>query len=271
METDDGQFGLDEMGYLLRSNAPEPLVGRAIKSVELEMAWGGLLHGVMTGESPFEHVFGEGTFARFARDPYVAALGAQANPGTSWEAAQAIAAAYDFGRFETMVDVGGGNGIVLAAILQRYPRLRGAVLDQPHMMGDARQVVAHFGVDARCDLVPGSFFEAVPAGDVYVLKTILHDWDDARAVRILQRCRQAMSPHGRVLVIELLLPERAIQGGGFLNDLMMLVETGGRERTEREYRALFAAAGFALAEIRPLDAGEYAGRCLIEGVPVRTG
>ncbi|MBI3972539.1 MAG: hypothetical protein HY332_14765 [Chloroflexi bacterium] len=267
-EEDDGRFGLDEMGHLLRSDAPEPLGGRVIKRVELGMAWGGLLHAVRTGETPFEHVFGEGPFPHFARDPAVAALGARLNPGTSWEVAQAIAAAYDFAPFATVVDVGGGNGIVLAAILQRYPHLSGAVLDQPHLMEDARQVVAHYGVDARCQFVAGDFFEAVPPGDVYVLKTILHDWDDARAGRILERCRQAMRPRGRVVVVESLLPERAIQGAsGFLGDVMMLVETGGRERTEREYRTLFAAAGLALTEIRPLQAGQYAGRSLIEAVP----
>jgi hypothetical protein len=269
---DDGRFGLDEMGRLLRGDAPEPLAGRVIKSVELGMAWGGLLNAVVTGEPPFEHVFGEGPFPHFARDPAVAALGARLNPGTSWEVAQAIAAAYDFGSFEAVIDVGGGDGIVLAAILQRYPHLRGAVLDQPHVMEDARQVAARYGVDGRTRLVAGDFFEAVPPGDVYVLKTILHDWDDARAARILQRCREAMSPRGRVLVVEGLLPERAVQGENrFLGDVMMLVETGGRERTEREYRALFAAAGLALSEIRPLHAGHYAGRSLIEGVPMNTG
>ncbi|MGH2371297.1 MAG: methyltransferase [Chloroflexota bacterium] len=267
-EADDGQFALDEMGYLLRSDPPEPLLGRLIKSVELGMAWGGLLHAVRTGETPFEHVFGEGTFTHFARHPAVAALGSQVNPGSWWEVAQAIAGAYEFSPFETVVDVGGGNGIVLTAILQRYPHLRGAVLDQPHLMEDTRKVMTHYGVDARTQLVPGDFFEGVPQGDVYVLKTILHDWDDARAARILERCRQAMSPRGRVVVVERLLPERAAQGaGGFLGDVMMLVETGGQERTEGEFCALFAAAGLALTDIRPLQADRYAGRYLIVGMP----
>jgi hypothetical protein len=105
------------------------------------------------------------------------------------------------------------------------------------------------------------------AGDVYLLKTVLHDWDDARAGRILQRCRQAMSASGRVLVVETLLPERAVAGApGFRSDLMMLVETGGRERTAADFRALFAGAGLTLTAIRPLAAGRYAGRSLIEGV-----
>ncbi|HEV2124277.1 MAG TPA: methyltransferase, partial [Chloroflexota bacterium] len=264
-EENDGRFGLEEMGQLLRRDAPEPYGGRVIKSVELGMAWGGLLHAVRTGEHPFAYVFGEGPFAHFARDPATAALGAKLNPGTSWEVAQAIAASYDFSPFDTVVDVGGGNGIVLAAILQRYPHLRGAVLDQPHVVEDARPVLAQYGLDARCDFIAGDFFEVLPSGDVYLLKTILHDWGDTRAVRILEQCRQAMSPRGRILVVEILLPERAVQGAfGFSGDIMMLVETGGRERTEGEFRSLFTAAGFTLTQIQPLHAGQYAGRYLLE-------
>jgi hypothetical protein len=236
-----------------------------IKDAELGLAWGGLLHAVRTGETPFEHVFGEGVFAHFARDP---AARAHLNPGTSWEVAEAIAAACDFSAVRTVVDVGGGDGIVLAAILRRYPHLRGAVLDQPHLMGRARRVAERYGVAERCELVAGDFFEAVPPGDAYLLKTVLHDWDDARAARILGRCRQAMRGPGRVLAVESLLPERAVpEGPGFRGDVMMLVETGGRERTGAELRALFGAAGMVLTGIRPLAAAGYAGRSLIEGVP----
>jgi hypothetical protein len=209
----DSTFGLTEMGHLLRFDAPEPVAGEVIRGVELGMAWGGLLNAVMTGELPFEHVFGEGLYPHFARDPAVAALGARQNPGTSWEVAQAIAAAYDFSCFETVVDVGGGDGTVLAAVLDRYPRLRGIVLDQPHLAEDARRIAAQHGLDRRTQVLGGDFFREVPAGDVFLLKTILHNWDDARATRILERCRQAMSPRGRVLVVELLLPERATEGG----------------------------------------------------------
>ena len=267
IEEDDGRFALAEAGRLLRRDAPEGLAGRVIQGVELGMAWGGLLNAVLTGEPPFEHVFGEGPFPHFARDPAVAARGARHNPGTSWEVAEAIAEAYDFSRFETVVDVGGGDGIVVAAILQRYPHLSGIVFDQPHLVEDARRCTAQHGVDGRTRAVGGDFFEEVPEGDVYVLKTILHDWDDARATRILERCRAAMSPQGRVLVVELLLPERVAEGGGFLGDMMMLVETGGRERTEQEFASLFAAAGLALTEVTPLQAGRYGGRVLIEGAP----
>jgi hypothetical protein len=260
-ETEDGRFALDEAGQLLRSDAPHGLRGRVIKERELELAWGGLLHTVRTGGPAFEHVFGEPPFAHFARDP---ATHPHLNPGTTWEVAQAIAAAYDFGASQTVADVGGGDGIVLAAILRRNRHLRGTVLDYPHQMEPARRVAARYGVADRFRFAAGDFFQGVPEADVYVLKTILHDWDDPQATRILQRCREAMSERGRVLVVETLLPERAV-GASHRFDLVMMVETGGRERTGAEYGALFEAAGLRLSGIRPLYAGRYAGRSLIEG------
>jgi hypothetical protein len=263
-EEADGRFALGAAGRLLESRAPHGLRGRVIKDYELEQAWwGGLLHAVRTGEPAFERVFGEGAFARFARDP---ATYAHLNPGTSWAVAQAIAAAYDFAPFETVVDVGGGDGIVLATILQRFPHLRGVVLDQPHVVERARPVMERDGVADRCQLVAGDFFEGVPPGDVYVLKTILHDWDDAPAARILRRYRGAMSARGHVLAVESLLPERAA-GASHRSDLMMLVEMGGRERTEGDYRALFATAGLTVTAVWPLEAGHYTGRSLIEAAP----
>jgi hypothetical protein len=263
-EEADGRFALGAAGRLLGSGASHGLRGRVIKDHELEQAWwGGLLHAVRTGEPAFAHVFGEGAFAHFARDP---AVHPHLNPGTPWEVARAVAAAYDFAPFETAVDVGGGDGIVLAAILQRYPFLRGVVLDQPHVVERARPVMEQAGVAGRCRLVAGDFFGGVPAGDVYVLKKILHDWDDAPAARILRRCRQAMSARGRILAVESPLPERAA-GDSHRFDLVMLVEMGGRERTVGEYRALFAAAGLTLTAVRPLEAGRDTGRSLIEAAP----
>jgi hypothetical protein len=264
-ETRDGRFALDAAGHLLRSDAPDGLRGWMIRYAELGLAWGGLLHAVRTGEPPFAHVFGEPAFARFAREP-------ACHPHqfeTSWESAQAVAASYDFAPFETVVDVGGGDGIVLAAILRRYPRLRGTVLDYPHQAARARRVAERVGVADRSRFVIGDFFEGVPAGDAYVLRKVLHDWDDTPAARILQRCRQAMSERGRVIAVEDLLPERAV-GESHRGDVMMLVETGGRERTEAAYRTLFATAGLALTEIRPLRDGQPSSRRLIEGVPAGT-
>jgi hypothetical protein len=256
---------------LLRSDAPASLAGRVIKRAELEMAWDGLYHAVLTGTPPFEHVFGGPPFPHFASQPAVAALGAALNPGTTWGTAAAIAAAYDFSPFEVVVDVAGGDGTVLAAVLQRHPHLRGVLLDQPHLLADARRVLAGAGLVARCELIGGDMFAAVPPGDVFLLKTVLHDWADDRAGRILTRCREAMRrpATGRVLAIEALLPERvADRPSTVRGDLMMLVETGGRERDAAAFGALFAAAGLRLTAVRPLAAGSYAGRSLIEGAAV---
>lgn len=267
-EQHDGRLTPTEAGRLLRLDSPEPLAGQVIKSVELGMAWGGLLDAALTGEPPFRHVFGEEPFPHFAQDPAVAALGARCNPGTSWDVAQAIAASYHFSPFQTVVDVGGGDGTVLAAILQRHPYLNGVVLDQPHLEEDAWRVATHRGVHARTRVNGGDFFEAIPSGDLFLLKTILHDWDDARATRILSNCRRAMPPHGRILVVELLLPERPAEGVSFTGDIMMLVETGGRERTEPEFSSLFAAAGLQLTRVHPLPPGVYPGRVLLEAAPL---
>ena len=274
VEDGEGRFGPTEVSALLRRDAPVPLAGRFIKSAELAMAWNGLYHAVMTGTPPFEHVFGDTPFPHFAAQPAVAALGAALNPGTTWETAAAIAAAVDFSPFEVVVDVGGGDGTVLAAVLQRHPHLRGALLDQPHLIGDARRVVAGAGVAARCELIGGDMFAAVPRGDVFLLKTVLHDWADDRAGRILARCREAMRrpESGRVLAIEALLPERVAERPGTVRgDLMMLVETGGRERDAAAFGALFAAAGLAVTAVRPLEAGSYTGRSLIEGAVAPAG
>jgi hypothetical protein len=169
------------------------------------------------------------------------------------------------------VDVGGGHGALIAAILKAHPEMNGILFDLPAVIDGARRMrEAEAGSD-RCDLVAGDFFEAVPeGGDAYILKWILHDWDDERAGRILKNCRQAMTEQGRLLVMEVVLPDRMTPGThGCALDVHMLVLTGGRERTEGEYRALLAAAGFQLARIIPTEAHSIFGAamCLIEAVP----
>ena len=172
--------------------------------------------------------------------------------GRSRQDADAVVAAYDFSAFRTVVDVAGGGGTLLAAILRAHPDARGILLEQPHVLPAARQALDAAGVGARCELVAGDIFESVvPGGDAYVLKWILHDWDDERARRILERCRRALPAAGRLLVVETVLPPGDEPSSGKLADLAMLVWTGGRERTEAEYRALLAAAGFELARVVP--------------------
>jgi hypothetical protein len=177
----------------------------------------------------------------------------------------AVLAAYDFGRFGCVVDVGGGQGALLAAILERYLALQGVLFDQPHVVFGAEPVLRAAGVADRCRVVGGSFFDAVPAGgDAYLLKAILHDWADEPALAILRNCRRAVAADGTLLVIERLVGPLNEDPGAKFSDLNMLVSPGGQERTRAEYAALLAAAGFQLVDAIPTASGLY----LIVGRPV---
>jgi SAM-dependent methyltransferase len=164
----------------------------------------------------------------------------------------AVAGEYDFAPYRTVVDLGGGRGHLLAAILSRHPALRGILFDLPHLVPVAESFLAAGGLRERASVVGGDFFASVPPADLYVLSHIVHDWDDARSVRLLRVCREAVQPQGRLLIVEKYFPEPMVQGAvppG--TDVNMLVLTGGRERTEGEYRALLDAAGWSLARVLP--------------------
>ena len=167
-------------------------------------------------------------------------------------AAGAVLEAYDFSGVKTIMDVGGGNGSMALAILEKHPEMRGKVVDLPYMESAAHAGIQSAGAAERCGFEPCDFFEAVPTGaDMHVLKFILHDWTDEECVRILQRCREALAPGGRLLVVEMLVPEEIRPDFVMLMDLNMLVMTGGRERTEKEFGALFSKAGFRLTRVVP--------------------
>ena len=178
-------------------------------------------------------------------------------------------AAYDFSAFGTVVDVGGGQGSLLSAILRATPAARGILVDLPHVVETARTLVEERGIADRCELVGGSFFESVPAGgDAYVLKWIVHDWNDADATRILRTVRAAISRAGRLIIFDGVLPERIttddpVSQSGTLMDLNMLVNVTGRERTETQFRQLLAAGGFTLSSARSLPSGLG----IVEGLP----
>jgi hypothetical protein len=170
----------------------------------------------------------------------------------SRQASEGVLAAYDFGRFACVVDVGGGHGALLAAILARHPSARGVLLDQPHVVAGAQPLLREAGVADRCRVLGGSFFESVPeGGDAYVLKSILHDWDDEPAAAILRTCRGAMGPGGTLLAVERVIGPPNEGPEDALADLNMLVSQRGKERTRDEYAALFAAAGFRLTRVIP--------------------
>jgi hypothetical protein len=257
-EDADGAFALTAIGACLRSDAPEPVGGWAVfvgRPYHWQ-AWGALLHGVRTGENAFRSVHGTDVWEYRAAHAEEGAIFDGAMTAIMLRANRHVLAAYDFGRFATVVDVGGGRGAFLNAILAAHPGLRGVLFDQP-------QVVDGAVVGDRCEVVAGSFFDAVPAGaDAYVLKAVLHDWEDDEAVHILRRCRTAIPDDGALLVVERDLGAANENPDAKLSDLNMMVGPGGRERTGGEFATLFAAGGFALERTTPTAIGlsVYEGR-----------
>ena len=246
-ELEEGQFTLTPLAEPLRSDAPNSLRARAIFDGEEWNwhPWGNLLHSTKTGGSAFDHTYGMAVFDYLKETPEAATsfdslMAAQTRP---W--ALSVADAYDFADIGTLVDVGGGYGALLAAILTAHPHLKGVLVELPHVVAGARPKLEEAGLAGRCQTVAGDFFQSVPdGGDAYILKHVLHDWDDDRCVSILGNCRRAISNEDRLLVIEILIAPGNEPGYGKYLDLNMLVLTKGRERTEEQYRTLFEAAGF---------------------------
>jgi hypothetical protein len=259
------RFGLTALAAPLQSAIPESM--RAIATFAGAHwrwhAWGNLLHSVRTGETAFDHTYGMAWFDYLAQHPAASAVFAVALAAAPRH--HAVMAAYNFARFDTLVDVGGGNGTLLATLLQAHPRLHGVLCEAAHVAAHAQGLLEAAGVIGRCEIVECDFFVGIPGGgDAYLLSLIIHDWHDDQAVTILQNCHRAMPAHGTLLLVEQVVPSDNTPSPSKLRDITMLVETGGRERTAAEFRSLFAAAGFQLTAIVPTRAPE----CVIEGVRV---
>jgi hypothetical protein len=216
-------------------------------------SWTDLYETTRTGESAFDRVHGMKFFDYLAEHHEDGEIFDAAMSSVSATLSAGIVAAYDFTSFSMVVDVGGGRGGLLAAILAANPHLQGVLFDKPAVIAGAEEVIASAQVADRCKMMSGDFVDSVPeGGDVYLLNNVIHNWDDDYAVRILGRCRTAMANTGRVLLAELVLPEGTAPSMVKLADLGMLVMTsGGRERTEAEYRTLFDCAGLRLIRIVP--------------------
>jgi hypothetical protein len=209
------------------------------------------IHCIRTGETAVRKVTGSEAFEYFEKDPALGAVFHGAMTAISAMALPAALEAYDFGESGTLCDVAGGHGFLVTGILRKHAELRGILLDLPGVVAGARPRIESMGLAGRCEIVGGDFFESVPAADQYVLKNIIHDWDDARAMQILKNCAAAMRGNGRVVLLEqVIAPGNAPQPGKWL-DLDMLALAGGRERTEAEYTALFKGAGLRLSRIVP--------------------
>ncbi|GAA3828795.1 methyltransferase [Streptomyces phyllanthi] len=269
-QTEPDRFELTELGGDLRTGTPGSVrdVFRFLCSAGAWSSWGDAAHSLRTGGTAFEHNYGMPAFAYLGRHPEEAAKLNGAMGRMTSETAAGLIAGCDFTRFHTVVDVGGGSGVFLAEILRSAPRTTGVVYDMPTGVAEAAQTLAAAGVADRATVTAGSFFESVPEGaDAYVMKLILHDWDDEKSLRILRGIRESIKPEGRLLIFERVVPDvvGAEHRRALLADMLMLVLTGGRERTEDEYRGLLDQAGFTLASVSgPL--GEL-GFSRLEAVP----
>jgi hypothetical protein len=252
-EESHARFALTPLGATLLTDVPGSLRFFAIEELGENHypAWEKLLHSVQTGDIAFNHVYGESKWQYMTKHPEEATVFNRAMASFSSVVAAAVAAAYDFASSRTVVDLGGGDGSLLTGILRVHGHLRGVVADVPHVVESARQQLEADGLSARCGTAAVDFFKEVPESDTYMLKWILHDWTDEQCVQILKNCRDAMPADGRVLIIEAVLQPGAATSFSKFIDLNMLVMTGGRERTESEYRMLLEAAGLRLARLIP--------------------
>ena len=252
-EDDRSRFALTPMAECLRSDAPGSVRSLAILRGEWQYeAWGRLLHSVRTGECAFESLYGAPLFDYLAAHPEKGKLFDEAMTGVHGRETAAMLDTYDFGGIGTLADVGGGNGEVIASVLKRYPAMRGILFDRPAVVERSKANLQAAGVADRCAVAAGDFFTSVPSGaDAYLLRHIIHDWDDDKSAAILRNCRAAMGTGGRLLVVEGIVPPGNEPSVSKFFDLAMMVLPGGMERTADEYRHLFASAGFALKRIVP--------------------
>lgn len=262
----DGRFTLTRTGHALRSDADgsmAPMI-EFIGSPEHWEHWGSLLYSVQTGKTAAEKLRGVPIFDYMETNPGYAKVFNDAMTGVSTLAIEAAVPVYDFSDRRLIVDVGGGHGALLAAVLAQAPTAKGVLFDLPSVVQGAGGPLDAVGVTQRCTITAGSFFDSVPdGGDAYLLKAIIHDWDDASALTILRNVRTAIAAGGKLLLFELVLPEGAPPHPGMLLDIDMLVNAGGRERTATEYADLLSRAGFRQTRVVPTASP----MSIVEGVP----
>jgi ubiquinone/menaquinone biosynthesis C-methylase UbiE len=257
-EMPDGRFASTPISDHFRSDRPGLRNLTIMLSEEGYQAWGELMYTLQTGKPAYEHLYGKSHFERLADEPEMSAHFNAAMVEISARMAQAFITSFDFQGASTVVDVGGGNGGMLLAVLQAHPGMQGILFDLAQGLAGARETLEAAGVADRVTLHEGSFFEAVPTGaDLYLLKSIIHDWDDERALSILRTCRRAMSDRSRLVLLERRFPERIENADEMLTsvmgDLHMMVVLGGKERTDNEYRELMAKAGLRMTRVVPTE------------------
>ncbi len=271
VEHEDGTFALTATGELLRAEAHLSLRSWTIWwGRHLWPLWGGLGQSVRTGETARRLLGGHNRYEQVEADPEAAAMFDRGMVELTRLVAGSVIRTYDFADVRTLVDVGGGYGELLTSLLGAYPQMRGVLFGLPHAVRRAEARVAAAGLASRCALVAGSFFDAVPrGGDVYLLKSILHNWDDERGVSLLRSCHRAMAVDARLVLVERVMPARMTDSpdgrAAARADLNMLVNVGGRERTQRELATLLDSAGFAATKYLPTALGYT----VIEALPAK--
>jgi hypothetical protein len=214
--------------------------------------WDGLDHSVRTGEPGFARVFGKPAFAYIGEHLELAAVFDAGMTSIHGYETAAMMEAYDFGTVRVLADIGGGNGSLIGSVLQRYPAMQGLLFDLGHVVTRAKANLGRYEVADRCRVIEGDFFETIPSGaDAYVLRHVLHDWTDEPCLKILGHCRKAILEHGKLLVVECVIPAGNEPSTSKYLDMTMMVFPGGAERTEPEFRSLFRRAGFELTAVTP--------------------
>ncbi len=255
-ERDGQRFALTPLGEALKAGAPGSARATlmAFCGPAFWHSWEEILYSLETGKTGFEKACGMPVFEYLAQHPEEASYFSEAMVGFHGAEPPAVARAYDFSSAKTVVDVGGATGNMLAAILSHHAAPRGVLFDRPHVVRDAPALLKARGVEERVTIEPGDFFERVPAGgDAYLLSHIIHDWNEDQCLTILGHCRNVITPDGRLLIVETVLPTGDTPHQGKVQDMVMLVIPGGQERTEAEYASLLSKAGFRLSRVVPTE------------------
>lgn len=244
-EVSEQRFALTPLGATLKSDSPGSMRYAAMAQMgdDHSLGWGNGLHSLKTGEIAFDAATGMPVWDYYAQNPESGKVFSQSMTSMGTAIAQAVAASYDFSGFKTIVDVGGAQGSLISTILRANPHLHGILFDLP-------EIIANVQVDQNIRPVAGNFFESVPTGgDAYMMRWIIHDWDDQKSSIILKNCHQAMPDHGKLLLVESIIPQGNEPSPAKFIDVIMLLMTGGRERTEAEYRSLLRSNGFELTRV----------------------
>ncbi len=252
-EGESRQFSLTPLAEPLQSDVPGSKRAMALMSGDEQFrAWSEIEYSIQTGKIAFEKVFGKPIFDYLGDNPDKARIFDAAMVGIHGRESNAVLDAYDLSDIGVVADIGGGNGSQITMVLEKHTNIKGILFDLPHVVDRAKERLSAAGLLDRCEVVGGNFFESVPAGaDAYMMRHIIHDWDDEKSLTILRSCHAAMSSESKLLIVESVIPPGNEPFGGKFLDLVMLLITGGRERTEDEYRTLLDKAGFELSRIVP--------------------